>query len=84
MRGFTMAAGPGRTVPSTATQYSNFSSALVRAQVLGSVGVHHHLGDAVAVADVEEADAAVVAVPVHPAVQDDRLARVCPRAGRRR
>ena len=69
-------AGRARTVPSTATQYSNFSCLPVSRQLGGGIGVHHHLGQAVAVAQVEETDPPVIAVPVHPAVEGDASAGV--------
>jgi len=55
-----------------------------RAQAVGllldlrraDVGVEDHLGQAVAVAQVDEDDAAMVAVVLHPAAERDRLSEV--------
>jgi hypothetical protein len=42
------------------------------AQLRRCIRVHDHLRDAVAVTDIEEPDAAVVTVPMHPSVERHR------------
>jgi hypothetical protein len=66
--------GRRRTVPSTSTTHS-FRSAC-GAKAPRRVGFDHDLGHALAVAEVEEDEAAEVAAAVDPALQDDGLALV--------
>ena len=48
------------------------------ANVVGAVGIAHDLHDALAVAQIDEDDAAVVAPPVHPAHDGHVLAEIAP------
>ena len=79
MRGLAMAGGRARTSPSTAMQYSNFSSCASERSASGRIRVHDDLREAVAVAHVDEPHPAVVPVPVHPSVEGHAPTRVgCP------
>ena len=57
------------------TTYSLRSSLAARLELLAGVGLEDDLGDAVPVAQVDEDQAAEVAIGVDPAVQDDRFVR---------
>ena len=74
--GFTAPAPRGATLPSTAITYSGRTmfGAVVHGRV--DILVKHHLGDAVAVAQIDEDHAAMIAAAVDPAHQDDGLALV--------
>ena len=58
------------------TQYSSRSCPASVVHLGADVLLEHHLGDPLAVAQVDEDRAAVVAPVVHPAEEDDLLADV--------
>ena len=69
----TVPSGRGRTRPVTAMQNS-LRSVFGDGEGGGAVGIAHHLHQALAVAQVDEDDAAVVAAAMDPAHQRDGLA----------
>ena len=64
------------TTPATPTQNSLRSSPAERVRLGAGAGLEHHLGEAAAIAQIDEHAAAVIAARVHPAEQDDALAGV--------
>ena len=77
--GFSLPGRRGATVPLTPMTYSLRSSWARRLELGAGLGLEDDLGDAVAVAEVDEDQAAEVAPGVHPAVQDDGLSHVVDR-----
>ncbi len=74
MLGFSSPAARRRTLPLTATTNSGRAASALAMRVAGELLIEHDLGDAGAVAEVEEDEVAVVAAAVDPAHEDDVFA----------
>ena len=71
--GFSLPGSRGATIPLTPTTYSLRSSLPLGLKALAGIRLEDDLGNAVAIAEVNEGQTAEVPSSVHPAVQDHRF-----------